>query len=272
MGSRADLDPNNLFTDKPVVPMHLNRRCRDLLATRLKICGENASRMKRTRICRSNLWVATMLMVAMLSGCAALKDSSDDIVRINVSQNPAKAMRLTHAGIKALNIGAIDDAAQKFNAAIAADETYGPAHNNLGLMHYEQGNLYQAVLAFEAAMDYLPHDPTVYFNLALALESAGRTFEAMDLYQQAVEMAPTNPHFLGNLVRLRVRMEERDESVKAQLQDLALIETRPQWRPFGRTSSWGCFTTTHSIVGRRRQTSIAKATKRTEDPENQPNA
>ncbi len=100
----------------------------------------------------------------------------------------------------------------------------------MGLLYYERGNLYDAILAFESAMNYLPNDPTVYYNLGLALESAGKVHEAMDLYLQAVEMDPANPIFLGNLVRLRIRLGENDPSLVAQLQDLVLIETRPSWR------------------------------------------
>ena len=75
--------------------------------------------------------------------------------------------------------------------------TYGPAHNNLGLMHYEQGNYYQAVLAFEQAMDLMPQDPTVLNNLGLTLEAAGKIHEALDLYMQAAEMDPVNPNLPG---------------------------------------------------------------------------
>ena len=97
-------------------------------------------------------------------------------------------------------------------------------------MHYEQGNLYQAVMAFEQAREFLPHDPSVVYNLALALESAGRSDEALDLYYAANSMDQANPIYLGNLVRLRVRLGEHDELLERQLKDLVLIETRPQWR------------------------------------------
>jgi tetratricopeptide (TPR) repeat protein len=112
---------------------------------------------------------------------------------------------------------------------------YGPAHNNLGLMHYEQGNLYQAVMAFEQAREYLPDDPAVVYNLGLALESAGRTGEALELYYEANSMDVANPSYLGNLVRLRVRLGERDELLQQQLRDLVLIETRPEWRRWADT-------------------------------------
>lgn len=174
--------------------------------------------------------VPIMVVIGSMAGCASLTGENESIVHVAATQDPAKAARLTRMGMEALEFGDIREASAKFLAAVAADEAYGPAHNNLGLLHYDQGNLYQAVLAFETAMELMPHDPVVYYNLGLTLEAAGKVHEAMDLYWRAVEMDPANPNFLGNLVRLRVRLGETGPDLITQLQDLALIETRPTWR------------------------------------------
>jgi tetratricopeptide (TPR) repeat protein len=171
-----------------------------------------------------------MTMIVWTVGCASLTDREEAIIHVQAARNPEKAARLTLLGVKAMQHADTDRATEKFLEAIAADESYGPAHNNLGLLHYEQGNLYQAVLALERAMELMPDDPSVLYNLALTLESAGKVHEALDLYWQTIEMDPVNPHFLGNLVRLRVRLGETGPDVVAQLQDLVLIETRPDWR------------------------------------------
>ncbi len=171
-----------------------------------------------------------MLMAATVVGCASLTGRNESIIQVETSRDAVKAKRLTLAGVKAMNTGHLDYAFDRFMEAVAVDETYGPAHNNLGLLHYDQGELYDAVLSFERASELMPTDPIVFYNLGLALEAAGRVHEAMDLYWQAVEMDPTNPNFLGNLVRLRVRLGENSPEVIAQLQDLVLIETRPEWR------------------------------------------
>lgn len=164
------------------------------------------------------------------SGCAALREDRETIIRVESPRQTEKAQRLTLAGIKAMQLGELDHAYAKFTAALAADEQYGPAHSNLGLWHYDRGELYDAILSFERATELMPRDPIVFYNLGLALEAGGRVDEAMDLYWRAVEMDPSNPNFLGNLVRLRVRLGENSPEVIAQLQDLVLIETRPDWR------------------------------------------
>ncbi|QDV40318.1 Tetratricopeptide repeat protein [Stieleria neptunia] len=177
-----------------------------------------------------------MFFVCLLPvGCSSLQSKNRSVVKVQTKRDTERANRLTYAGIRSLQKQHLDKAAKQFREAVEADETYGPAHNNLGLMHYEQGNLYQAVMAFEQARDYLPGDPAVVYNLALALEAAGRTGEAIELYYTANAMDRANPLYLGNLVRLRVRLGEHDDVLVQQLQDLALIETRPDWRRWADT-------------------------------------
>ena len=175
--------------------------------------------------------VVITLALMWVGGCAALTNHDEDsIIRIQSNRNPVKAQRLTLAGVNALENDKRDYAEEKLLAAIEADPQYGPAHNNLGLLHFDNGDLYRSVLAFERAMELMPQDPTVYYNLGLALETAGRREDALNLYWQAVEIDPTEPNFLGNLVRLRRRLGEKNPEVIAQLQDLILIETRPDWK------------------------------------------
>jgi tetratricopeptide (TPR) repeat protein len=186
------------------------------------------------KLCRFGLasWFAFSLLgcTAVMFGCTPWKNGDSSLIQIQASQNPNKASQLTNAGIRLLNGGNPESAAEKFEAAICADSGYGPAHNNLGLLHYQKGNLFQAVLAFEEAMRWMPHDPSVVYNLALSLEAAGKIDEAEELYLQTVARDPANPNYLGNLVRLRIRRGDRGPEIEQSLRDLILIETRPQWR------------------------------------------
>lgn len=183
----------------------------------------------RTRRTTFSALATASLLVGMV-GCASFNEQHDSLIRIESSRNPAKAQRLTLAGVNALENGKPEYAEEKLLSAIRADPKYGPAHNNIGLLQYDDGKLYPAVLSFERARELMPSDPAVHYNLGLALESAGRNKRALELYWQAVELDPTEPHFLGNLVRLRLRLGETGPDVIAQLQDLMLIETRSDWR------------------------------------------
>ena len=179
--------------------------------------------------CSKFVVVLTAALAVHPAGCSPMR-SRGDVIRVDAVQDTARARRLTAAGIKHLSLGDLPTASEKLLAAVDADPVYGPAHNTIGMMHYEAGRLYQAVLAFEAAMDAMPHDAGVHYNLALALEAAGRIDEAEELYYRAAEMEPDNPFHLGNLVRLKIRRGEDNEEVRAMLRRLVLIETRPDWR------------------------------------------
>ena len=169
-------------------------------------------------LCRRQVVGTTVLLFAISAGCTSLQNKQEAVIKVETKRKTALANRLTYAGIRALNKQHIDIAAKRFRDAIEADYAYGPAHNNLGLMHYEQGNLYQAIMAFEQAREFLPNDPAVVYNLGLALESAGRTDEAIELYYTANQMDRANPNYLGNLVRLRVRLGEHDDLLAATTQ------------------------------------------------------
>jgi Flp pilus assembly protein TadD len=72
--------------------------------------------------------------------------------------------------------------------ALAADLYHGPAHNNLGVVYLRQGRLYEAANEFEWARKLMPGNPDPRFNLALTLERAGRTGEALAMYGTALEV------------------------------------------------------------------------------------
>jgi tetratricopeptide (TPR) repeat protein len=132
-------------------------------------------------------------------------------------------------GLRYLEAAQPEKAQLQFERAVQADETLGSAHNNLGLVHFEQGKLYPAALAFERAIQLLPEHPAPKNNLGLVLETTGKDLEALELYAEAHELAPTNPVYLGNLVRVRMKLGEADDSVRLQLQQMLLLDTRQEW-------------------------------------------
>ena len=125
--------------------------------------------------------------------------------------------------------GHVDKAIAKFEKAIQANPDHGAAHNNLGLILYEQRKLAQSADHFDLASQLLPGDPTPLNNLGMTLEAGGRIYEAIPFYEQAHVLAPNHPLYLGNLVRAQIRLGEQDEILLEQLRHLAFIEDRPEW-------------------------------------------
>lgn len=171
-----------------------------------------------------------MSLVLGVGGCSTTKRQETLAVSLPEKDAPARASRLTVSALHAVEMGNLERARNLLQRAVAIDPDYGPAYSNLGLVAYQQERFYEAVEAFEIAVELLPGDARAIYNLAVALEAGGQVEDALGLYAQAVEIDGADPMYLGNLVRLRIRLGDHDESLQQQLRDLALIENRPQWR------------------------------------------
>ena len=181
----------------------------------------------------------TLLVISllMLSGCASLFEHQ----ALNYETISADPLHNTKGAIKAnqkaLELWANDEigrAEAQFKKALAADVTYGPAHNNLGKLYFVTGNLYLAAWEFEYATKLIPDRPEPYNNLGLVLEIVGRLDEAIEAFEKAYALAPTNAQFVGNLARARLRKNENDPMVRVLLGELLLVDTRPDWLHWAR--------------------------------------
>jgi len=86
-----------------------------------------------------------------------------------------------------------DRAEDLLRQALVADLVYGPAHNNLGVVYLERGDLYAAANEFEWARKLMPGHPDPRTNLALTLERAGQEYRALARYDPAL-LAAVAPH------------------------------------------------------------------------------
>lgn len=118
--------------------------------------------------------------------------------------------------------------------ALTADLYHGPAHNNLGALFLKQGRLYEAAQEFEWAKRLMPGHPDPRLNLALTLEIAGRSNEAIDTYKTALEVYPDHIPTLEALTRIQVRTNKRDPQTLARLNTIALQGETQAWRDWAR--------------------------------------
>jgi tetratricopeptide (TPR) repeat protein len=125
-------------------------------------------------------------------------------------------------------------AEQLLQEAIAADKYYGPAHNNLGVLHFRRGELSAAAQEFLWAQRMMPGHADPRLNLALTLEAAGRVDEALEEYRSALEVHPGHLPTLQAMVRCRLRrpragFEEASE-IDQQLEEVAMRGDSVEWR------------------------------------------
>ena len=86
--------------------------------------------------------------------------------------------------------GRLDEAKQKYRAAIALNPASVEAHNNLGLILQETGHAAEATAQFARAFEIAPANARVVFNFARALAAQNRFQEAAALFREAIALAP----------------------------------------------------------------------------------
>jgi len=136
--------------------------------------------------------------------------------------------------IKLLEANKFPEAQKLLKEALDADVTFGPAHNNLGKAYYHQNEFYLAAWEFQYASKLMPDAPEPRNNLGLVLEAVGKMDEAINWYDQALQIRPDNPQFLGNDARARYRRGDHDDHLRQLLQELVEKDDRPDWSAWAR--------------------------------------
>jgi Flp pilus assembly protein TadD len=98
------------------------------------------------------------------------------------------------------------------------------------VLYLKQGALYSAASEFEWAKKLMPGHPDPRMNLALTLERAGRTDDALATYATALEVYPDHIPTLEAMALLQVRSGKTDEVTKKMLDEIALRGETDRWR------------------------------------------
>lgn len=136
--------------------------------------------------------------------------SPDEITRI-LSNDPARAEAL-------------------LRAALDADPFNGPMHNNLSVALLRQGKLYEAAIACETARKLMPGHPDPRVNLALILEQAGRSEDAINAYVAALEVSPNYIPAMQGLTRVQIASGRTDHRTSTMLHEISLRGETLQWK------------------------------------------
>ncbi len=184
------------------------------------------------------LIIVTGLMLglgALNAGCAdsAKTGNAADNYRTITTQprrDTDAARRQNQRGLEHLAEDELNKAAEAFGRALSADVEFGPAHNNLGKVHFKQRDWYKAAWEFEYAAQLMPRQPEPRNNLGLVLEQVGELDRAVEQYRQAVALAPDEQIYRAHLVRAMIRRGDRTDEVRHLLEQLEAEALTPEWR------------------------------------------
>lgn len=187
--------------------------------------------VKRNHLRSSLLASATALFLiasAIGVGCASTPNASPYTDSAAVSRDADRARRL-HAEATEIQAEDAAGAERLLRKALAADLYHGPAHNNLGTLLLERGELYEAANEFEWARKLMPGHPAPRANLAMTLERAGKTERALREYDAALSTYDGYMPALRGKVRLQIASGRTDEHTVDLLERIALRGS-PEWR------------------------------------------
>lgn len=172
---------------------------------------------------------ALALAACSLGGCASPRPTDPYSPLSDVDRDSTLAQRLNQDASKLMDSDP-DKAEDLLRKALAADLYCGPAHNNLGVLYLRRGELYPAAGEFEWARKLMPGHPDPRMNLAMTLESAGRTDEALAAYGTALEVAPEHIAAMQAMASLQLRTGKSDDRTPGMLREIALRGDDETWR------------------------------------------
>ena len=167
-----------------------------------------------------------------LSGCALQRQENApyETIQIEPNRDIELARDLTAQAILEIESGHLSRAEDLLQEALVADVQYGPAHNNLGRIYFEQGQLYLAAWEFEYSSKLMPGRFEPLLNLGIVMESIDRIEDAVHYYNQAYEISPLHAPTISALARARVRSGEKSGELRQLLDDVVLRDDRDEWR------------------------------------------
>ncbi|MBA3396254.1 MAG: tetratricopeptide repeat protein [Deltaproteobacteria bacterium] len=95
-----------------------------------------------------------------------------------------------------------------YTRALAGSPELADAHNNLGRLHHDRGELAAAEGCYRVAICCTAEVALYWFNLGVVVEDQGRQAEAIAAYERAIELEPAiaDAHFnLARLYEVRAR-------------------------------------------------------------------
>ena len=138
-------------------------------------------------------------MWALLLGSCLAQAPSLETLKATAEQMPDDPGAQSNYGVGLKSVGRLDEAMERFNAAIALDPTYGRAYNNMGNAFQAMNDYESAVAAHGQAIALEPKLASAYSNLGNALREMGQNELAIKSLMSAVSLNPNYAAAYTNL-------------------------------------------------------------------------
>ncbi|WP_298634031.1 sulfotransferase family protein [uncultured Umboniibacter sp.] len=153
------------------------------------------------------------------------------------------------AGLKAQQLGQVDQAIKLFKKVLNKDASNVPALNLLGVAELGQGRAESAAKNIEKALRYREADPQAHGNIGLAYRELGQAELAEQHFKRSLSLNGRNPVVLNNLANLLTELQRPGEAIP--LFDRALAEA-PQY-----AEAWTNLGSALLMTGQHKEAAIA---------------
>jgi protein O-mannosyl-transferase len=177
--------------------------------------------------------VANVICLAVLSTLALLTwrqshvyADVESLYRATIAGNPESWMAHNNLAGALIARGAVDEAVEHVEKALALKPDYAEARNNLGLALASRGRLDEALAQYRKALELEPAYAEARNNLGFLLARRGQVDEAIAQYRRALEIDPGLARAHYNLAEALTAREQTDEAAVHLRMALAL---RPEY-------------------------------------------
>lgn len=153
---------------------------------------------------------------------AAIYESLDTLYADTLRKNPAAWMAHNNLGVVLFDRGQLDAAGEHYAAALREKEDAYEVHNNVGRLQLVRGRTDEAIASFRRALEIKPDVGRIYSNLGEALEQKGLVEEAFAQFDKGAELWPTSVPVLTARANALVRAGRVDEAIAGFERALAL--------------------------------------------------
>ncbi len=151
-------------------------------------------------------WLQSMLGAGMLLILGTLSwqrarafESDETLWTDNLAKNPNCWAGENNLGYALAQKGQVDDAILHYQKALEIKPDNASAYTNLGNALLQKGQVDQALADFQKALEIYPNDGDFNYNLGNAFFRKGRLNEAITHYQQAIIINPIDSQAHANL-------------------------------------------------------------------------
>ena len=181
------------------------------------------------------------ILLAMTVGCFLIPACQSEDARITArnaletelaerQDRQVQSLSFYHQAVSAYDKNDLGTARACVQDAIATYDRNAQAWMLMGLIDYKDGKIYEAASSFNRASLLMPDRYEPLYNIGILLESFGRYKQAIESYQAALKLSPSQLEVMENLARCYIRMGTNLDEAKNLIDQALLTEQRSQWR------------------------------------------